>query len=398
MEGRDFIITSLQVWDLEIGSTIKNTALEISKTNRVLYINTPMDHITWLKGGDKPSYKQRMEVIRGTKPHLRQLNENMWVADCPFMVYSINKIGFAPLFDAMNRINNKRIAKFISKVVEQLGFKDYIHIIDNDIYRSQYMKEMLGANISIYYRRDYVIGEKYWRRHGARLEPKLCAKSDMVLTNSLHYANQLRCYNANIHDVIMGVNITMYDPYKERTIPNDIKDIPHPIVGYLGSINSTRLDAQLMLDMAKSRAQYSFVFTGPEDEFFAHHELHSLPNVHFLGNKPVGVLPDYIACYDVCINPQMLNDITIGNYPLKIDEYLAMGKPIVATKTPTMEHLFASCVHLANSAEEYLLLIDKALTEVDDKQKREQRIAFSKIHTWEQSVKQIFGFIKEYYK
>ena len=39
--GRDFIITSLQPWSTEIGSTIKNTALEISKQNRVLYINTP---------------------------------------------------------------------------------------------------------------------------------------------------------------------------------------------------------------------------------------------------------------------------------------------------------------------------------------------------------------------
>ena len=40
MKNRDFIITSLQPWDIEIGSTIKNTALEISKNNRVLYINT----------------------------------------------------------------------------------------------------------------------------------------------------------------------------------------------------------------------------------------------------------------------------------------------------------------------------------------------------------------------
>jgi hypothetical protein len=43
---KDFIITSLQTWDIEIGSTIKNTALEISKQNRVLYINTPMDYST----------------------------------------------------------------------------------------------------------------------------------------------------------------------------------------------------------------------------------------------------------------------------------------------------------------------------------------------------------------
>ena len=47
---RDFIITSLQTWDIEIGSTIKNTALEISKQNRVLYINTPMDISIRLRG------------------------------------------------------------------------------------------------------------------------------------------------------------------------------------------------------------------------------------------------------------------------------------------------------------------------------------------------------------
>ena len=43
MEKQDFIITSLQPWDIEIGSTIKNTALEISKENRVLYVSTPLD-------------------------------------------------------------------------------------------------------------------------------------------------------------------------------------------------------------------------------------------------------------------------------------------------------------------------------------------------------------------
>ena len=61
---RDFIITSLQTWDIEIGSTIKNTALEISKQNRVLYINTPMDISIRLRGNrQSPSYIRRMAVI-----------------------------------------------------------------------------------------------------------------------------------------------------------------------------------------------------------------------------------------------------------------------------------------------------------------------------------------------
>lgn len=85
---RDFIITSLQTWDIEIGSTIKNTALEISKQNRVLYINTPMDISIRLRGNrQSPSYIRRMAVIKGETSPLRQINANMWVLDCPFMLF-----------------------------------------------------------------------------------------------------------------------------------------------------------------------------------------------------------------------------------------------------------------------------------------------------------------------
>ena len=67
---KDFIITSLQTWDIEIGSTIKNTALEISKQNRVLYINTPMDYSTRLTGNKQaPSYIRRMSVGTGLPVH-----------------------------------------------------------------------------------------------------------------------------------------------------------------------------------------------------------------------------------------------------------------------------------------------------------------------------------------
>lgn len=70
MKNRDFIITSLQPWDIEIGSTIKNTALEISKTNRVLYINTPMDYSTCFRGNKNAAWKHRMDVVQETGiPH-----------------------------------------------------------------------------------------------------------------------------------------------------------------------------------------------------------------------------------------------------------------------------------------------------------------------------------------
>lgn len=395
---KDFIITSLQTWDIEIGSTIKNTALEISKQNRVLYINTPMDYSIYLRGNKhSPSYIRRMGVIKGKSHPLRQINERLWVLDCPFILPSINILP-TPLFNLLNKKNNHRIAQWIINQATLLGFKEYIHLIDTDIYRSRYLKEYIHPAISIYYRRDYIIGEAYWRKHGARLEPELAASADIVLANSTQFATELQAYNPNTYPIETGVNLDLYNASQTYEIPADLKNIPHPTVGYIGTINSTRLDGDILYEIIKLRPNYNFVFTGPEDDIFKQHRIHSLKNVYFLGQKIINELPSYIAAYDICINPQMLNDITDGNYPLKIDEYLAMGKPIVATSTHTMRDIFANYTHLATSCEEWLAALDNAIAETDDKELAKQRIAFAETHSWGHSVNKIYNIIDKYLK
>lgn len=112
--GRDFIITSLQPWSTEIGSTIKNTALEISKQNRVLYINTPMNWLEWRKAS-----KEKKEG------KIRQINSNMWIVDLPFPVLPLNRIPFTWAFDKVNKINNQKIAAGILKAAESLKFSQF---------------------------------------------------------------------------------------------------------------------------------------------------------------------------------------------------------------------------------------------------------------------------------
>lgn len=260
--------------------------------------------------------------------------------------------------------------------------QNYIHLIDTDIYRSRYLKEYIHPSVSIYYRRDYVIGEAYWRRHGTRLEPELAASADLVLANSTRFAAELQAYNPHTYPIETGVNLKLYNPAKKYETPGDMQDIPRPIIGYMGTINSTRLDGDLLYQIISQRPDYNFVFTGPEDDGFRQHHIHSLKNVYFTGQKKVDELPAYITAYDVCINPQMVNDITDGNYPLKIDEYLAMGKPTVATSTHTMRHIFANHTHLATTPEEWLSAIDRAVTEADDEELAKQRIAFAETHSW----------------
>lgn len=393
MENRDFIITSLQSWDIEIGSTIKNTALEISRKNRVLYVNPPMDHMTWIREKRTSSYIYRMDVIKKRKSILRRINQNMWVVDCPFMVYSINRLPFSWLFDFFNYLNNKKIANQILQTIRMLKFSHYIHLIDNDIYRSQYLKELIKPDLSIYYCRDFVIGRNYWKKNGTRLEPLLAANSDMVLTNSTYFAERFKLFNQHTFALETGVNLSLYDHTKKWVFPDDIQNISHPIIGYTGAINSVRLDCDLLFNLAIHRPNYNFVFVGPEDDVFAKHNLHNLNNVYFLGKKAVETLPSYIKAFDVCINPQILNEITDGNYPLKIDEYLAMGKPTIATSTHTMRDIFNEYTYLPKNEKEYLQALDNAVSETNSQQKTKARIAFAHTHSWENSVKKIYQFI-----
>jgi glycosyltransferase involved in cell wall biosynthesis len=95
------------------------------------------------------------------------------------------------------------------------------------------------------------------------------------------------------------------------------------------------------------------------------------------------------------LNPQLHNPMTIGNYPRKVDEYLALGKPVVATRTEAMRE-FADCTYLADSGEEYVELIERALLE-DNPQRQAQRRALAATHTWENSVGKIYAAVQAYY-
>lgn len=392
--GRDFVFTGLQPWDIALGSNAKDIAVEVSKNNRVLYVSTPLDYFTYKgKGGEKrQDITHRQNVVNKKTPVLREISSTLWILDLPFTVLPINQIPDGALFDFCNYMNNKRIYSYVNKIITQLGFRNFILFIDNDVYRSLYAPKMLNPAISIYYRRDNLVS-KFWQKHVKRIEPKICAACDMVLANSAYLADMVRPYNPKAFDIGQGLDLSDYNADNEYTVPNDIKEIPKPIVGYAGWITSLRLDADLLYNVATELPHLSFVFVGSEDDYFAQHVLHTLQNVYFLGLKQSKEIPAYIAAFDICINPQLVNQITIGNYPRKIDEYLSLGKKVIATKTRAME-MFDLYVWNCSGVKEYVAAIQEALN--DHSQKLvEKRIAFAKEHTWENSVKKIYSYIQE---
>lgn len=390
ISGRDFVIVGIQSIDDEVGN-IKNITYEIAKNNRVVVVHLPVDRITSLKSRNDPAIKNKLEVVKGTRDSLVKVNDNLWSYYPQIITESLNWIKIPSLFDLFNRTNSKRFAKEISKAVKLLGFKNFILINDNDFFRSFYLKEYLPLHTNIYYMRDFFTFMDYWKTHGTRLEPQLISKVDLALTNSTYLADYCRKYNKNSFYVGQGCDLSLFTNQNVVKLPMDLTSIPRPIIGYIGALVTVRLSVEILLHLAKNRSDWSIVLIGPEDEVFQKSELHKLSNVYFLGKKPIKEAPSYLHYFDVCINPQLVNPMTVGNYPLKIDEYLAMGKPVVATKTKTME-IFEKHVYLAETPEEYISKIEKALDEVDEELKVKRR-EFAASHTWENNVNEIYKSI-----
>jgi glycosyltransferase involved in cell wall biosynthesis len=391
IQNRDIIIVGQQPWDVEIGSNCKNIALEFSKHNRVLYVNSPLDRITLLRGGKDPKVQKRISVIRGKTDSLIKIGENLWNYFPDRMIESINWIKNQSLFDRLNKYNNRIFANSIKKAATKLGFNNVILFNDNDIFRSFYLKDFLQPAKTVYYSRDYLLAVDYWKTHGEILEPKIIAKSDVCVANSPYLSDYCKRNNPHSYYVGQGCELEMFTAYNSRVKPADIRFLNAPMIGYVGALQSIRLDIELLQYIAKQKPEWTIVLVGPEDEQFKESSLHKMDNVFFAGSKPPEQLPAYIHAFDVCLNPQLVNEVTIGNYPRKIDEYLAMGKPVVATRTEGMR-IFEQHTYLGNTQEDYIELIEKALKE-DCISLQQQRKAFAQQHTWENSVKEIYSAI-----
>jgi len=389
--GKDIVVVGQQAWDTDIGSNCKNIAMEFSKKNRVLYVNSPLDRITKIRRQNDPKTQRRLRVINGEQNGLIEVSENLWTLYPNIVIESINWIRIPGMFKFLNRQNNIRFSETIYSALKSLNFEEFILFNDSDMFRSFYLKELLSPSLSIYYSRDNLMATKYWRRHGRRWEPLLIKQSDICVSNSEYLAAYCKRYNINSHYVGQGCDIELFKEFIPKNKPAIFNDINKPIIGYVGALTIERLDIDIIHFVATQQPDHSIVLVGPEDNAFKQSKLHKLHNVFFIGSVRTDELPSYIYWFDICINPQKINELTIGNYPRKVDEYLAMGKPIVATRTETMNS-FQDHVYLASDKYEFEASIEQAIKE-DSEELRRKRTEFASSHTWDNSVRKILCLI-----
>jgi glycosyltransferase involved in cell wall biosynthesis len=142
--------------------------------------------------------------------------------------------------------------------------------------------------------------------------------------------------------------------------PADMADISRPIVGFFGGIDDHTSDIALVRKVVELLAEMSFVFVGKVSADVS--SLREKKNVWFPGQKPYEQIPDYGKCFDVAIMPWRKGRWIEACNPVKLKEYLALGKPVVSTPFPELEK-YRDVVYEAGTPEEFAECIRQALAE-----------------------------------
>ena len=392
MQHQNILMLCQQSWGEGLGTNARSMALEFARQNRVLYISNPLTFNNLFSKSETSQVQQFWRVWRGRQPQLTEVADNVWVYTPNVVVLSINWLAWKWLFRLLNRFNAWLLAGGIRRSLRAMDFNDFDLLVDGIQYPALEMKRLLKARRLIYYLRDYMVTVPFFRRHGSWAEGCLLREADIVAANSAYLADYARPHNPRSYDIGQGCALDRYQAGRAYPVPADLAAVPVPRIGYVGYLTSLRLDLALLVVLAQQHPAWNFVLVGPEDEAFKTSVLHTLPNVYFLGAKTPDELPAYLQHCTVCINPQLVNEVTMGNYPLKIDEYLAMGKPVVATATATMA-LFAQHVHLAADVAGWSAALAAALAEApnDTKMLTNTRINFAHSHNWPASVARLYA-------
>lgn len=219
-------------------------------------------------------------------------------------------------------------------------------------------------------------------------EGRLLRSVDRVIIHSPGLLEKKGGFNPATSLVPNGVDYEAF--VTPRAIPADLASIPGPRVGYVGWVKEM-LDVPLLVALARRHAAWSFVLVGPVRlSTSVAATLRQLPNVYLLGSRPRDQVPAYVQHMDVCTLPYRIDGYTKYIYPLKLHEYLAAGRPVVATPIRSLRD-FPDLLSLAPDPEAWTIALQAALGSGHDSVAVERRRRVARQHDWSRIIEEIAG-------
>lgn len=222
--------------------------------------------------------------------------------------------------------------KFIQETIPELKRKGKRIILWVSWSKLHCFLDQYIADFVVY---DYVDDIPDWAPY---LDP-IVNRADLVVTSSSALQKQITDTYTNkpCYKVPNGCDLRHFQKYTYSIPkkPQELLGLSGPIVGFVGAW-AHWVDHEVVRGLASAFPDVSFVIIGVE--FAAKVDL-TIPNIKYIGYKPYSELPQYLYHFDACLIPFKINNITKAANPVKMYEYLASGKPVIATDLPEVRNI-----------------------------------------------------------
>jgi glycosyltransferase involved in cell wall biosynthesis len=337
-------------WNEAFGSRQQLMLLLAKRGHLVLFIERQVGPEHLLRDTALRSRK----LIAWKADRLRQIRENLWLWQPPLMppgrYYSTR----------LNQLGQAFLILHVRKALNTLRINTPILWLYPP--HSSPLLGKFGEILSIYHCIEHFSGIQSGTKQRVmqQEEKDLLHRVDIVFT---HSKGLLKRYQGmtkrkitlvpSAADVDFFQGISSIDPL--------IAGIPQPRLGVMGTLDG-RLDIPLLASIFTERPSWQLVLIGalhPERVDLS--QLLKLPNVHSLGMQPFERLPALLNGLNIFLIPYVINEMTQYISPIKLYEYLAVGKPIISTNLPEVSH-FSSFLRMATGKDEFIQQIEAALT------------------------------------
>jgi uncharacterized SAM-binding protein YcdF (DUF218 family)/glycosyltransferase involved in cell wall biosynthesis len=261
---------------------------------------------------------------------------------------------------------------------------------------AHHLIEELDPPATIYYCIDDLAASSPGARRIAPSEEKLFRTADLVFVTSERLRERAARFSRNVHLFPFGVNLERFEQARQTDgpPPPELQALGRPIVGYVGGLHRW-VDQELLVDVAARLPQATFALVGPVQTDVS--ALERCPNMRLVGQRPHAELPQYIKRFDVGIVPYRDTEYTANVYPTKLNEYLAMGVPVVATDLAEIRRFNAEnggVISVAPGAEGFAAAISDAVRRADAGM-AERRIDVARRNSWSQRVADMMILVEQ---
>lgn len=397
---KDIIMFALPRWDGPFSSTAFSLSKEMAKDTRVFYIDNPYTLKDLLTGWNNKQIRRRLMALLFGRHRYCKIDSSIpnLINITPLLTLSINFLPPGSLYNLLSSFNNFLVTRCIKAVIKDYRVKDYIFI---NSYNPFYLKNINSFNpsLTIYHCVDDITESKYIAKHGSSLERELITLFDLTITTSSRLKEYALRFSKNVFCIPNAADFQLFQQALNKDLPKpiELREVnDQRIIGYIGSVDH-RIDYAILLTIAKIYPDWILLLVGPLSIEYENSGLSSLKNVITTGSKKLVELPAYIRYMDCGIIPFLCNRLTESIYPLKLNEYLALGKPVVSTGFSADLTDFHDVIKIASNKDEFVRSLLSEVQE-DSPARVTKRLERAKKNSWETRIVEFWNIVEPYCK